>query len=99
MTANNRGASKLKGLTALLAEASRSEDFAFEMKAQEIAVNLTSLLLHAGMTKADLARRLDWTPGRVSKVLGGEENLTLRTLHAVYGALGYTFDVVPRLES
>ena len=87
-----------RDFAALFAEAAHSEDFDFELKAQEVAVNLSALMLHAGQTRADLARSLGWKPARVTKVLGGEENLTLRTLHAIYKALGYTFDVVPRAE-
>jgi transcriptional regulator with XRE-family HTH domain len=83
-------------LAALLSEAAASEDFEFELKAQEVAVNLAALMSHAGVKRADLARRLDWKAGRLSKVLSGEENLTLRTLHLVYKALGYTFDILPR---
>ena len=99
MSAAKSTTSTRRDLAALLAEAAQSEDFDFELKAQEVAVNLSSLMLHAGWTRADLARSLNWKPARVSKVLGGEENLTLRTLYAVYKAFGYTFDVVPRTES
>ena len=99
MSAHEATRSRPNELAALLAEAAQSEDFDFEVKAQEVAVNLTSLMLHAGWTRADLARYLDWKPGRVSKILGGEENLTLRTLFHIYQALGYTFDVLPRKEA
>lgn len=40
-----------------------------------------------GVTKRELAQRLGVTPGRVSQVLSGDENLTLRTLAAVCAAL------------
>ena len=45
------------------------------------------------LTRADLAARMGVSPGRVSQILGGGENLTLRTLHALSKALGARFDV------
>ncbi|MCP3722376.1 helix-turn-helix domain-containing protein [Paraburkholderia sp. CNPSo 3272] len=98
MSSRESTSSKASNLAALLAEAAQSDDFDFELKAQEVAVNLASLMLHAGLSRAALARQLNWKPARLSKVLGGEENLTLRTLYLIYKALGYTFDVVPRAE-
>jgi transcriptional regulator with XRE-family HTH domain len=99
MSAAKSTTSTRRDLSALLAEAAQSGDFDFELKAQEVAVNISALMLHAGWTRAKLARSLNWTAGRVSKVLGGEENLTLRTIYVIYKTLGYTFDVVPRTEA
>jgi antitoxin component HigA of HigAB toxin-antitoxin module len=39
------------------------------------------------VSRADLAKRLGVTPGRVSQVLSGDENLTLRTIGTVAQAL------------
>jgi transcriptional regulator with XRE-family HTH domain len=46
-----------------------------------------------GLTRADLATRMGVSPGRVSQILGGGENLTLRTLAALSTALDARFDV------
>ena len=46
-----------------------------------------------GLTRADLASRMGVSPGRVSQILGGGENLTLRTLAALSTALDARFDV------
>lgn len=46
-----------------------------------------------GLTRADLAARMGVSPGRVSQILGGGENLTLRTLAALSTALDARFDV------
>ena len=46
-----------------------------------------------GLTRADLAARMGVSPGRVSQILGGGENLTLRTLAALSTALDAHFDV------
>jgi len=45
-----------------------------------------------GISRADLAARMGVSPGRVSQILGGGENLTLRTLAALAAALDARFD-------
>ena len=45
------------------------------------------------LTRADLASRMGVSPGRVSQVLSGGENLTLRTLASLAAALGTQFDL------
>ena len=46
-----------------------------------------------GLNRADLASRMGVSPGRVSQILGGGENLTLRTLAALSTALDARFEV------
>ncbi len=46
-----------------------------------------------GLTRADLAARMGVSPGRVSQILGGGENLTLRTLATLATALDARFDI------
>ena len=41
------------------------------------------LMQERGLTRADLAASMGVSPGRVSQILGGGENLTLRTLAAL----------------
>lgn len=72
------------------------EGLAEELKAVDVAADLTLLLNHAGISRADLARKLGWSRARVSQVLSGQENITVQTIAAVAGALGYTFDTVFR---
>jgi transcriptional regulator with XRE-family HTH domain len=50
-------------------------------------------LRERGLTRADLAGRMGVSPGRVSQILGGGENLTLRTLAAISTALDARFDI------
>ncbi len=50
-------------------------------------------LREGGLTRADLAARMGVSPGRVSQILGGGENLTLRTLAALSTALDARFDL------
>jgi transcriptional regulator with XRE-family HTH domain len=51
-----------------------------------------------GLTRADLAGRMGVSPGRVSQVLSGGENLTLRTLATLAAALdaGFELQLKPR---
>jgi transcriptional regulator with XRE-family HTH domain len=53
-------------------------------------------LRERGLSRADLASRMGVSPGRVSQILGGGENLTLRTLAALSTALGARFDIALR---
>jgi transcriptional regulator with XRE-family HTH domain len=54
------------------------------------------LLEEQGVTKTELAQRLDRTKGFVTQLLGGDRNLTLRTLADLAGALGHRVDLVAR---
>jgi transcriptional regulator with XRE-family HTH domain len=72
------------------------EGLAEEIKAVDVAADLALLLHHAGKSRADLARALGWSRGRVTQVLSGHENLTVQTIATVTQALGYTFDTVFR---
>ena len=72
------------------------EGLAEELKAVDVAADLTLLLHYAGKSRAELARALGWSRARVTQVLSGHENLTVQTIAAVTKALGYTFDSVFR---
>ncbi|HEY2575369.1 MAG TPA: helix-turn-helix transcriptional regulator [Streptosporangiaceae bacterium] len=45
------------------------------------------------LTRVDLAHRMGVSPGRISQILSGGENLTLRTLAGVATALDAHFDI------
>jgi transcriptional regulator with XRE-family HTH domain len=45
------------------------------------------------ISRADLAQSMGVSPGRVSQILSGDENLTLRTLSSVLTALGADLEV------
>jgi len=46
------------------------------------------------ISRADLAHSMGVSPGRVSQILSGDENLTLRTLSSVAAALGAEVEVI-----
>ena len=54
------------------------------------------LLEDQGVTKTELARRLDRTKGYVTQLLAGDRNLTLRTLADLVGALGHRVGLTAR---
>ncbi len=59
----------------------------------QLTNEITWLMTERGLTRADLAARMGVSPGRVSQILGGGENLTLRTLAALAAALDARFDI------
>ena len=54
---------------------------------------LTWYMREHKVSRADLAQSMGVSAGRVSQILSGEENLTLRTLSGVVGALGTQLEV------
>jgi transcriptional regulator with XRE-family HTH domain len=59
----------------------------------QLTNEITWHMRERGLTRADLATRMGVSPGRVSQILGGGENLTLRTLAALSTALDARFDI------
>lgn len=58
----------------------------------QLTNEITFHMRERGISRADLAARMGVSPGRVSQILGGGENLTLRTLAALASALDARFD-------
>jgi transcriptional regulator with XRE-family HTH domain len=59
----------------------------------QLTNEITWQLTERGLTRADLASRLGVSPGRVSQILSGGENLTLRTLASLATALDARFEL------
>ena len=59
----------------------------------ELTNSINWYMRERDLTRADLAARMGVSPGRVSQILGGGENLTLRTLAALSTALDARFDI------
>jgi transcriptional regulator with XRE-family HTH domain len=64
------------------------DEFEFVNLSQDVRSAMCWRMQELGMTRKDLARRLDVTPGRISQLLSGDENLTLKTIAAISGCLG-----------
>lgn len=69
--------------------------FEQELFIGEVTDTIEGYLQSTGITQRELARRLEVTEGRVSQILSGTGNLTLRTLADVAWALGLRFELDP----
>src|SRR2546430_10004379 len=58
----------------------------------QLTNEITFHMRECGLSRAELAGRMGVSPGRISQILGGGENLTLRTLAALATALDARFD-------
>jgi hypothetical protein len=72
-----------------------ADRFEYEMARlpRDVTTAITWFMKENKVSQANLAKELKVTPGRVSQILSGDENLTLRTLAAVCVALDAHFDV------
>jgi DNA-binding Xre family transcriptional regulator len=75
------------------ADAGSNPDYEAARLPLDMTTAITWFMKENGITKSELAKRLNLTPGRVSQILSGDENLTLRTLATVCAALGAHFEV------
>jgi transcriptional regulator with XRE-family HTH domain len=55
--------------------------------ARQATASLAGVLAGLGKTRSDLAKAMGVSPGRVSQIMSGDANLTVRTLAAVAEAL------------
>ena len=82
------------------ADRHKPDHMAIEAKADEemhglvtqLTNEITFHMRERGLSRAELATRMGVSPGRISQILGGGENLTLRTLAALATALDARFD-------
>lgn len=62
------------------------------LEQERLILDATELICHtlerAGISKSELAKRLGKSKGRVSQLLDGSRNMTLRTLADIFTALG-----------
>ncbi|EEY78937.1 DNA-binding helix-turn-helix protein [Acinetobacter calcoaceticus RUH2202] len=64
------------------------------IKMEQVASHLVGLLRHNKISRSELAQKLGWSKGRVTKVLSGDVNLTIKTITTITQKLGYDFEVV-----
>ncbi|AOR36665.1 hypothetical protein BFF78_41430 [Streptomyces fodineus] len=69
--------------------------------ARQATASLAGLLAGQGKTRSDLAAAMGVSPGRVSQIMSGDANLTVRTLAAVAEALDADVQITfcPRPQS
>jgi transcriptional regulator with XRE-family HTH domain len=68
-------------------------EYEMERLPREVTTALSWYMEEEKIPQRELARRMKVTAGRVSQILSGDENLTLRTLAAVCVALGAHFQL------
>lgn len=79
-----------------LSEQAASEDRVEEELTRltmQVTDEITWKMRSLGLSRADLASRMGVSPGRVSQVLSGGENITLRTLASLAAAVDAQFEV------
>ena len=67
---------------------------AFELKKDHLAAQMAALMAFSGKTRAELMGNLGWKKSRVSNVMSGKCNLTIKTVWEFASSLGFDFDVV-----
>ena len=71
----------------LFARSTESTDLAAAKVARQATASLAGLMAARGTTRSQLAAAMGVSPGRVSQILAGEANLTVRSLAAAAQAL------------
>ncbi|ESN06202.1 helix-turn-helix domain-containing protein [Enterobacter hormaechei] len=63
------------------------------IKKHQVASEFLSLISHENIQRKVLAEKLGWSEGRLSRVLSGELNLTIKTITSLSIALDYDFSI------
>ena len=80
-------------LRALIEDQANDEEFQFELASIDLRTSIIQQMDSAGLSRSDLAERMGVSRARVSQILNGQDNLTLKTLVAIAHALGATVSV------
>lgn len=64
-----------------------------DIKKGSVAANLSALMVYSNISQSQLAKKLKWKASRLSKVLSGQQNLTLKTISDITFALEYDFEL------
>ena len=65
----------------------------------DLVVRINQLLREKGISKKELAEKMDKNPSEISKWLGGEHNFTLRSLAKLSAELGEPLLEVPKAQT
>lgn len=68
----------------------------FDLKKEELAAQLSAMLSFSGLTRSEVADRLDCKKSRMTSILSGKNNPTMKTIWQVAQVAGFDFDVVFR---
>ena len=67
---------------------------AVEVKKDYLAAQMAALMSYCEKNRSEMAHGLGWKKSRVTRVLSGKENLTVKSIWEFSSYLGYDFDVV-----
>ncbi|WP_301647936.1 helix-turn-helix domain-containing protein [Streptomyces arenae] len=83
----------------IFARGENNAELAGAQLARQASASLAGLLAGLGTSRSDLAKAMGVSPGRVSQIMSGDANLTIRTLAAAAEALGADVEIrfSPRL--
>lgn len=65
-----------------------------ELKKDHLGAQMAALMVFSGKNRSELMEILGWKKSRVSNVLSGKCNLTIKTVWEFASSLGFDFDVV-----
>lgn len=68
----------------------------FDVKKFELAADLAALMVYANETRASMANHLSVNKSRITSILSGRQNLTIKVIWDFCSALDYDFDIVFR---
>lgn len=63
------------------------------LKLDEISADLTVMMLEAKKNRTELSELLGWKKSRITKILSGQENLTIKTIFLIAKKLGWDYDI------
>ena len=68
-------------------------EFEFDLLVIDVGERIVNRMEELGMTRTELAAAVGVSKARISQILGGQDNLTLKSLVAVAVGLGSRFEV------
>lgn len=71
----------------------------FDIKKDHFAAELAALMIHAGKSRSEMAEKLGWSKSRITNVLSGKCNLTVRSIYEWSASLGFDIDINFHLPS
>lgn len=88
---------KARSFRQLYEQAERDPAYWTELAILEVAEEIYTAMQRAGVSRAELARRLGTSPAYVTKILRGSANFTLESLARLAHALGgeFKFHIAP----
>ena len=80
-------------LMKLLEEAEKTPEYQFEKTVVDITERICEIMQDKGKSRADLARELGKSRAWVTKMLSGDQNMTIKTVIEILWSLGYKFEI------